>query len=163
MTDKQLKKLSRLEVLELLLEQTKINEQLRFEIDELKKEISAAKSIDTLEELTEQMNNALENLAGQTRKIEEFFAENKKSDEGKAIQLPEEKEEQVQETEENSEEKPEEAEITIKEQKRYSNINLYSRLMYFYYKNDNALNALPEDIQRDVREKLRGILNGEKK
>lgn len=160
MTDKQLKKLSRLEVLELLLEQTKINEQLRFEIDELKKEISAAKSIDTLEELTEQMNNALENLAGQTRKIEEFFAENKKSDE---VQLPEEKEEQVQETEENSEEKPEESEITIKEQKRYSNINLYSRLMYFYYKNDNALNALPEDIQRDVREKFRGILNGEKK
>lgn len=158
MTDKQLKKLSRLEILELLLEQTKINEQLRIEIDELKNELNESNSIDALGKLTQQLQGALENLNGQTVKMETLLSDfDRKNDN---LPQPEEANENQPE---KADEKPREAEITIKEQKRYSNINLYSRLMYFYYKNDDALNALPDDVQRDVREKLRGILNGEKK
>lgn len=173
MTDKQLKKLSRLEVLELLLEQTKINEQLRAEIAELENELSKSNRIAMLDKLAAEMQSSVETLNRHTKKIETLFESSNTGTESNA-QIGSEKNNnelrtagdvhQVTEEYEKADVKrPAENKITINEKNRYSNINLYSRLMYFYYKNENALSILPEDIQRDVREKLKGILNGEKK
>lgn len=63
MTDKELKKLSRLELLELLLNESRENERLRTELDKLKNENSVQKSAQHLNEASDKMNESLQNAA----------------------------------------------------------------------------------------------------
>lgn len=74
MTDKELKKLSRLELLELLLRETKENERLKKEINELTEEREAEKSARYLSEAVRQVDESLkkakaitDNLSGISR------------------------------------------------------------------------------------------------
>ena len=67
MTDKELRKLSRLELLELLLEATTENEKLKEKLKKNEIEKEAAKSIENLSVTTRQVNTVLEyanNLTG---------------------------------------------------------------------------------------------------
>lgn len=59
MTEKELRRLSRLEVLELLLEQTKENERLRQEFEQLKNESATESETEKLYKLSLQLNSAL--------------------------------------------------------------------------------------------------------
>ena len=63
MTDKELKKLSRLELLELLLTETRENEKLREELDKIKKENSIEKSAQLLNETAKQLDETLKRLS----------------------------------------------------------------------------------------------------
>lgn len=63
MTDKELKKLSRLELLELLLIETRENERLREELDKVKKEKSIEKSAQLLNKTAKQLNDALQKVS----------------------------------------------------------------------------------------------------
>lgn len=62
MTDKELKKLSRLELLELLLVETRENERLREELAKAKKENSIEKSALILNETVKQLESALQTV-----------------------------------------------------------------------------------------------------
>lgn len=56
MTDKELKKLSRLELLELLLTESRENERLRAELEEIKQENAVRKSAEQLSETSKQLD-----------------------------------------------------------------------------------------------------------
>ena len=62
MTDKELKKLSRLELLELLLVETRENERLREELEKAKQENSIEKSAVILSETVKQLESALQTV-----------------------------------------------------------------------------------------------------
>lgn len=62
MTDKELKKLSRLELLELLLAESRENERLREELEKIKKENTIEKSAQQLTETSKQMDETSEKL-----------------------------------------------------------------------------------------------------
>ncbi|MBQ8210351.1 MAG: hypothetical protein IJZ35_07215 [Clostridia bacterium] len=119
MTEKELRKLSRLDILELLLEQTKINEQLRAEIDRIQGSDSEFNSIENLQKLNSQLSSALAYTDSLTKK----------------------------------------AQKSTSSQDRKSDKYIYSRIMYFYLKNDAAMSALPPDLQEDIRERLRKVIN----
>ncbi len=61
-TDKELKKLSKLELLELLLVETRENERLREELEKAKKENSIEKSAQLLNETAKQLDDALQRV-----------------------------------------------------------------------------------------------------
>lgn len=62
MTEKELKKLSRLELLELLLEASTENQELKNHIQKLNKEIDTAKHIEQLSSAITQVENVLDNV-----------------------------------------------------------------------------------------------------
>ena len=62
-TDKELKKLSRLELLELLLIETRENERLKEELEKIKKENSIEKSAQLLNETANQLDAALQKVS----------------------------------------------------------------------------------------------------
>ena len=144
MTDKELRKLSRLELLELLLEASRENEKLREKLDKLKQEKNTAKSIENLSAATKQVSTVLEyanNLTDVLRKTthEVVSANSKTQDErAKITKTPEDKQNAV------------------------SDRKLYWRIMSFYAKNEEALNLLPADISGDVSSRIREILESRK-
>lgn len=152
MTYEKLKKLNRLEILELLLEQSKLNEKLKQEIDDLKNksnvtissEKSGIMSTEKIESLTLQLTSALEYADSLTEKLKnipetERPAENKVKENNNVHNVPAEQKN---------------VEVTNK--------NLYGRIMYFFWQNDDVLSSLPDELQKDIRTKLRGILNDRK-
>lgn len=144
MTDKELRKLSRLELLELLLEASRENEKLKEKIAKMKQESNAAKSIENLSATTKQVSTVLEyanNLTDTLRKTthEVVTAGTKPQSERSSVQKA-----------------PEEKQPVI------SDRNLYWRIMNVYAKNDEALNVLPDDIRNDIRDRIRGILESRK-
>lgn len=144
MTDKELRKLSRLELLELLLEASRENEKLKEKIAKMKQESNAAKSIENLSATTKQVSTVLEyanNLTDTLRKTthEVVIAGTKPQRERSSVQKA-----------------PEEKQPVI------SDRNLYWRIMNVYAKNDEALDVLPDDIRNDIRDRIRGILESRK-
>lgn len=77
-TDKELKKLSRLELLELLLAETRENEKLREELAKAKKENSIEKSAVILNETAKQLDEALQKVS--TAGFSPAESDSKKSD-----------------------------------------------------------------------------------
>ena len=63
MTDKELKKLSRIELLELLLKESRENERLREELEQIKKENTIEKSAEYLDGASQQLGEALEKVS----------------------------------------------------------------------------------------------------
>ena len=136
MTDKELKKLNRLELLELLLEVSNENNKLKQEIEKMNSEKEVSKSIDTLSEVSKQASDVLgyANKLVETMKI-----------------LPMSSDEQIGkyvETEENG--------------KKNRDKNLYLRIMNFYVKNEHALNTLSPELKSDITNRIREIKEGRK-
>ncbi len=91
MTDKELKKLSKLELLELLLVESRENERLRAELEQIKQENAIKTSVqqlnetaENLGETSEKLDNALQqislilsNLNNQTETVNEVIVEDK--------------------------------------------------------------------------------------
>lgn len=142
MTEKELKKLKRLEILELLLEQSTINENMKQELHELKNKNNASELTENLEKLISQMNSALEHV--------DHIADNlqKKSEDERSSENIESKNDKIV---------PVQQKIST-----VTNKNLYGRIMYFFWQNDDVLSSLPDELQKDIRTKLRGILNDRK-
>ena len=133
MTDKELRKLSRLELLEMLLDVSKENENLRAEIKKLNKEKDAAKSIENLTVATIHVNDMLR----YANKLTESLKGNS----------------HTADTENNAEER------TISGNSVCStDRTLYVQIMNYYLKNNSALESLPADIQEAVRNRIEEIL-----
>lgn len=129
MKEKELRKLSRLEVLELLLEQTKEKEKLSEELEQLKATQNNSLQTQTLKELVDRMNEALKNI--------QSFQTNTNSAQKHSIP-PEGKNESPT---------------------AVSDKNIYCRLLGFYYKNPDALNSLPLNLQKDIDARIKGLIN----
>jgi len=140
MTEKELKKLKRLEILELLLEQSAINEKLKKELLELKNKNNASELTENLEKMISQMNSALDNvnnIADNLQKMSKDEPGLKNIENDKTVPFQQ-------------------------ENNTVTNKNLYGRIMYFFWQNDDFLSSLPDELQKDIRTKLRGILNDRK-
>lgn len=134
MTDKELKKLSRLELLELLLDVSKENRKLKDYIKKLRADNETAQSIEHLSVITRQVENALEYANNLTRTLE------------------------------GASDKPLPSTASVKnttvKSDTVSDVDIYRRMLCFFAKNDDKLNVFPADIENDVRERIRRILEG---
>lgn len=157
MTDKELKKLSRLEILELLLEQTKENEKLKAEFEKLKADSGAGSEADKLHKLSLQLNSALSYANIITRGLKTAPEENTAKKEPVVLNSA------TQSYPSKPGAKGEVKKTEIKNEDVISDRKLYWRIMYFYSKNPKLIRELPPDIQRDVIARIRGILNARKK
>ncbi len=149
MTDKELKKLSRLELLEILLEETKENEKLR---EELGESDAVTRSNAVLMNLIDRLNRTLNKADAVAEKLYEVSerAELQPQDNGgKRVVLSQESKprKQLKEADKN---------IIM------TDLKLYLRILNYYLSDDEALKALPSDIQRDIRTRTRGILDAKK-
>ncbi len=166
MTEKELKKLSRLELLEILLEESKENERLREMLDKSEKEAPDF-SENGLSQTVQQLNGALNEMNRLVYELRHMKRENvvvenvslapvkKVSSVRQSYPTPPEKpaevpRNQVPEMDENTKN------AIISDRK------LYWHLMRFYSQNEMALAFLPPEIQEDVRARLRGIINAGK-
>lgn len=73
-TDKELKKLSRLELLELLLTESRENERLREELEKIKQENTIKKSAEHLNETSENLGEASEKLQEALRQVSSIIS-----------------------------------------------------------------------------------------
>ena len=135
MTDKELRKLSRLELLELLLEVSNENKKLKERIEALKNENKTAQNIENLSAATGQVeaalkyaNSLIDNLKASTH------SESKHSDK---------REKQL-----NSE--------------AMTDRGIYIRMLRFFAENDEKLGVFPSNIENDVRTRIRSILDRKK-
>lgn len=131
MTDKELRKLSRLELLELLLEATKENEALKETIKRLKVENRTAQNIENLSVATHQVENAL--------KYANILTDSLKGTSKEAVEDSSTKDTQATNTP-----------VTDRE--------IYWRTMGFFAKNNDVLNQLPEDLRNDITYRIQEIL-----
>ena len=138
MTDKELRKLSRLELLELLLEAGKENEKLKKEIETLKVENRTAESIEQLSTATKQIENALEYANSITDTL-------KNSPEGTSPTVI------LLEKDGTKKEVPATPDTP-------SDQEIYRQLLNHFLHNDEALNSFPDYIQRNVRTRIKSIL-----
>ncbi|MBQ8503566.1 MAG: hypothetical protein IJ491_04725 [Clostridia bacterium] len=158
MTDKELKKLSRLELLEILLEESKENERLRTEIEETKNEENPANVEKKLSEMTVQMNSALSQANTLIHELKQITREGiTVKAVGKTSSVPEGGQVYPKVPKKENPPLDEKARNII-----ISDRKLYWRMMHFYAQNEMALAFLPPDIQNDVRMRLRGIINDRK-
>lgn len=139
MTDKELRKLSRLELLELILEVGKENSRLKEEIGKLKAENKTAQSIEALSAATRQVENALiyantltDTLQSAPR--EGFRVSNVNDYYGESTSYH-------------------------KKSDSMSDREIYRRILSFFAKNDDKLDVFPDDIENDVRNRINSILN----
>lgn len=137
MTDKELRKLSRLELLELLLEAGKENEKLKEQIRSLKREAETAQSIEKLSQITDQVENALKytnNIAHVFRSSPGGTKSSNTATGGyrtEAKSLP-------------------------------PDVEMYKAMLNFFANNDDKLDMLPAELAKDVRDRIRSIIERKK-
>ena len=142
MTDKELKKLSRLELLELLLEASKENEKLKEQIKRLKIENKTTQNIESLSVITEQVESAL--------KYANSLTDTLKTTSGKVGANSDIKEGLVNSNAPQIRSDP------------LSDVEIYKRMLRFFAKNDDKLSVFPIDIENDVRARIKSILERKK-
>lgn len=132
MTDKELRKLSRLELLELLLEASKENEKLKEQVETLKAEIITAQNIKNLSEATLQIENALRYANNLTDTLKGVSVKNR-SDKGKNINAD--------------------------KSNVVSDRDIYCRIMGFYSKNPEAIYVFPDKLKNDITERIKEVIS----
>ncbi len=143
MTDKELKKLSRLELLELLLQASEENRKLKKQIDRLNVENRTTQNIENLSVITRQVENALEYANSLTDSL--------KTTSGEAV--PSKNNADNTKTKNNE---------TSVRSGSLSDVEIYRRMLYFFANNDDKLNVFPADIENDVRARIKSILEKRK-
>ena len=138
MTDKELRKLSRLELLELLLDASKENKQLKEQLNRLTVENKTARNIENLSVITHQVEKALEYANGITDSL--------KATSGKEDSVN----------------------TGIRERKSpaasgsLSDVEIYRQMLSFFAHNDDKLSVFPADLENSVRGRIRSILERRK-
>ena len=153
MTDKDLKKLSRLELLELLLSQSRENERLREDVERLKGQpyvgTMSENAIEDISKATEQLNSALYFADRVARQLQNIACPAK------------------DDNREACDERQSYPRVPNKEAQQDNQImaqagsdrNLYWRIMNFYSANPAAMSELPVEIQKDIIHRLKVIKN----
>ncbi len=138
MTDKELRKLSRLELLELLLQASKENKKLNDQIEKLKAENKTTQNIENLSLLTNQVENVLKYANSITDSL-------KASD--RAVR-----------SEGNSYAGNRSKDVADQSTAVLSDKEIYTRILCFFSKNDDKLSVFPADIENDIRTRINSIL-----
>ena len=148
MTDKELRRLSRLELLELLLESGKENEKLRQEIKRLEHENKTVDSIENLSEISKQLEAALE--------YTNSISHNIKSAPVRAASVAEVTQKAPAEAKHKAaaESKAESGPMT--------DVQIYKRMLNFFANNDGKLSVFPADLENDVRARIKSLLERKK-
>lgn len=131
MTDKELRRLSRLELLELLLEASKENQQLKEQVERLTVENRTTQNIENLSFITRQVENTLKYANNITDMLKTGIA-----DTGPADAKP----------------------VTQSADNRLSDKEIYRRMLLFFAKNDSKLEVFPDELSEDVRTRLKSLL-----
>ena len=134
MTDKELRKLSRLELLELLLKESKENRELKAELEKIK---SVEKTTEQLKETAAQFDTSMQNaesLVAMLRKL--VFGEGAAEASGSGTK-----------TKDNL--------YTASRKKVLTDIDIYRRLMVFFSRDADALSLLPDRLREDVIRRLK--------
>lgn len=142
MTDKELKKLSRLELLELLLEASKENQKLKEQIKILKIDNQATHNIENLSVITEQVESALRYANSLTDTLETASGKGRSACGSISTAV-----------------KSNEAQL---KSDSLSDVEIYKRMLRFFAKNDDKLSVFPKDIENDVRARIKSILERKK-
>ncbi len=139
MTDKELRKLSRLELLELLLKESRENEKLKAELEKQKIENSIEKTTERLEKTANQFNTSFQSLETLVSMMKGFISENK-----------------PESSESSTEYSPEHLEdyLTFKTKKMSADTDLYKRLMQHFARNTDKLTYLPHELKEDIITRL---------
>ena len=136
MTDKELRKLSRLELLELLLEASNENKKLKEKIVALKADIQTAQNIENLSMVASQVENTLKYANSLTDNLKSVAKDGPKNITTAGRQI-------------NSD--------------GISDRELYIRMLGFFAQNDDKLSVFPDEIENDVRTRIRSILEKKNK
>lgn len=136
MTDKELRKLSRLELLELLLEASNENKKLKEKIVALKADIQTAQNIENLSMVASQVENTLKYANSLTDNLKTVAKDGPKHTITAGRQI-------------NSD--------------GISDRELYIRMLGFFAQNDDKLSVFPDEIENDVRTRIRSILEKKNK
>lgn len=139
MTDKELRKLSRLELLELLLEAGKENTKLKEQIARLTAENKTSENIENLSVITGQVENVLKYASGLTKALEVASSGTKPVKKEKA---------RVQNT-------------PVRED-AISDREIYRRMLSFFAENDDKLDVFPEETAHIVRTRINNIFESRK-
>ena len=149
MTDKELRKLSRLELLELLLKESSENQKLREELNKLKSENKIEKTAERLTETADNLDSSIQNIE---TIIQNLIAD--KNTESAKDSKAESETEVIEETETTD---TPESDI-LKQKKNSEDADIYRRFMQFFYYNRNNLVFLPDDLRKDVTRRLSEIM-----
>ena len=136
MTDKELRKLSRLELLELLLEASNENKKLKEKIVALKADIQTAQNIENLSMVASQVENTLKYANSLTDNLKTVAKDGPKHTITTGRQI-------------NSD--------------GISDRELYIRMLGFFAQNADKLSVFPDEIENDVRTRIRSILEKKNK
>ena len=149
MTDKELKKLSRLEMLELLLNASKENEMLREKIKKLENENKTAENIENLAAATRQVEAALRYANSITGALEgNPMVRSSDNDEDDEV----EKQNDVDFRNQDNEQAP-----TFKSASA-ADRDIYCRILSFCSRNRDKLNIFPDELRKDIEHRLNEIL-----
>lgn len=136
MTDKELRKLSRLELLELLLEVSNKNKKLEEKIITLKAENKTAYNIESLSLLVSQVESTLKYANSLTDSLNTV---SKDESENASIR-------EIQSKSDSTEDR-----------------DIYIKMLRFFARNDDKLNVFPADIENAVRLRIKSILERKNK
>lgn len=127
MTEKELKKLNRLELLELLLEVSKENQELKGRIDKLNNEIDTAQKLEYLSNAIVQVESALKHADRLTATMKA------------------------------SGYNPDQSAVNSADEQQPSLLDkeIYRCLLHFYSENNEALSTLPLELQIAVQERVK--------
>ncbi len=139
MTAKELRKLSRLELLELLLESAKENEKLKEKVLHLEAENEAAHSIDNLHDASCRLELTLASASQLTESLRKTAKD-------------------VVAAASNAANAPAEIPSFAQGQQEKSDKTLYCRLLNFFAKNRDMLHILPTDLRQDVSVRINQLL-----
>lgn len=154
MNDKDMKKLSRLEILELLLEQTKINEKLNKKVEQLNKEKKSVINTKIIDVLSEKMDSVLEKANTVECKLSELSEKQDCfADVVKDVVFEHEKYPTVEN--EDTQEVYYHPNVNVYQEDEL----IYCKIIHFYAEKENSSKPLPTEIVTEVRERLRSILN----
>lgn len=164
MTDKELKRLSRLELLELLLRERRENERLKADLDKLKSEKNIEKTTIRLEETAEQFNTSFQNIEPLVSVIQKFVTEAPSEEDSVPDEMQAPKDPVPENTESTEEpcvetasdpiyEKPLE-DTTAPKRRTSVDADIYRRIMRHYYRNLDQLFDLPDDLRKDITDRM---------
>ena len=139
MTDKELRKLSRLELLELLLDVSRENRKLKEKINMLKEENKIAQNIENLYVITSQVENSLRYANSITDNLKGTPGESAASDKA-----------QTEDTGKTSETSA--ASDTVPDK------DIYKLMLSFFAKNEDKLSVFPEDLEHIVSGRIKSLL-----
>ena len=149
MTDKELRRLSRLELLEMLLAVSKENQKLKEEIEKLKIEENTAKNIENLSAATRQVERALKYADDITQTLSNSAKESAETDEN-ANKTTVVSAEPKAASEEYNAPQLQTADLSDRE--------LYKEILRFFAKNDDKLRVFPAVLENAVRLRINNIL-----